>query len=126
MRRAVIIALALGLTALGPVPLSVCALLSSQLAECETPNTQSLCEQMNIDSRGPQFDSMPDTSCCHITKAPLPASQFEASDLSFLPALAPVPDSIAALAVADNDYPPVVLQDISPPPIQPLLCTFLI
>src|ERR1700693_5359016 len=126
MWRTFTFALALSLAGLGPVPLSVCALLSFQFAECETPGTQSLCDRINVHESGPQLDSVPDTSCCHITKAPLAEPQFEASDLSLLPPPAPALDSIAALADAEKEYPIEVVKDISPPPIQPLLCTFLI
>lgn len=43
-------------------------------------------------------------------------------------AVAPVlePDSMAALAVAESQNPTDVVADFSPPPIHPLLCTFLI
>jgi hypothetical protein len=126
MRRTITLALALSLAGLGPVPLSVCALVSFQLAECETPSAQSLCEQMDMHQSGSQLDSVADTSCCHIAKAPLPESQFVASDLSLLPAPALALHSIVAPASAEKELSADVVQDISPPPLQPLLCTFLI
>src|SRR2546422_6954026 len=39
------------LVGLGTGPLSACALLTSQLAECATPQTQPQCDQMNMDER---------------------------------------------------------------------------
>jgi hypothetical protein len=128
MRRTFTLALALSLAGLGPVPLSACALVFFQLAECETPSAQSLCEQMDMHQSGSQLDSVPDTSCCHIAKAPLPESQFEASDLTLLPAptSAVALDLVAESASAEKEHLADVVQDISPPPLQPLLCTFLI
>jgi len=125
MRRSVIFVLALSLVGLGPVPLSACAVLSSKLAECATPKTQSQCDQMNMDESGTQFVAAPGTSCCVASKAPIPRLQYRASDLSL----------VVPIAILDptGDSPRIqrlpsvlVVQDLSPPSVQSLLCTFLI
>lgn len=125
MRRSLIFALALGLIGLGPVPLSVCALLTSKLAECATPKTESRCDQMNMDESGTQLVAASDTSCCIVSKAPVPKLQYKASNLSLAAPL--------AVLGLTGDTPrvqrlPLVLiaQDVSPPSVQSLLCTFLI
>src|SRR5947209_20330459 len=82
MRRSLIFGLALSLVGLGTGPLSACALLTSKLAECATPQTRSQCDQMNMDESGTQLVTAPDTSCCFVSKAPIPELQYKATDLS--------------------------------------------
>jgi hypothetical protein len=125
MRRILIFGLALSLIGLGPVPLSACALLTSQLAECAAPKTQSRCGQMNMDESSAQVVAASDTSCCLISKAPISQLQYKAAD----PPLA-VPIAVfdpAGDAPRIQRVPPVlIVQDLSPPSIQSLFCTFLI
>jgi hypothetical protein len=125
VRRSLIFALAVSLVGLSPVPLSACALLTSKLAECATPKTQPRCDQMNMNEIGTQLVAASDTSCCVVSNAPVPQLQYKASNLSLA----------APVAVLDvtGDTPriqhlPLVLivQDVSPPSVQSLLCTFLI
>jgi len=125
MRRILIFGLALSLLGLGPVPLSACALLSLKLAECATPKTQSQCEQMNMDESGTQLVAASDTSCCFVSKAPIPQLQYKASDLS-LTASTAVLDPTGDTPRIQRLLPVLIAQDISPPTIQSLLCTFLI
>jgi hypothetical protein len=124
VRRSLIFALALSLIGLGPVPLSACALLSSKLAECATPRTQSHCDQMNMDESGTQLVAASDTSCCFISKAPIPQLQGKASDLSLV--VLAVLDPTGDTPRIQRLLPVLIVQDISPPTIQSLLCTFLI
>ena len=125
VRRSLIFALALGVVGLGPVPLSACALLSSKLAECATPKTQSRCDQMNMDESGAQLVTASDPSCCFISKVPIPQLQYKASDLSLAAPIAvrdPTGDTLRIQLL-----PPVLMvQDLSPPSLQSLLCTLLI
>ncbi|HXJ05058.1 MAG TPA: hypothetical protein VNH65_08170 [Candidatus Acidoferrum sp.] len=125
MRRSLILVLALSLLELGPVPLSACALVSSKLAECATPQTQDQCDKMDMDESGTHFAATPDTSCC-LLKAPLPVSQYKSSDLSFPATLEVASAPIGIAPLVHNIYPAVSIQDISPPGRQSLLCTFLI
>src|SRR2546426_12246744 len=87
VRRSLIFGLALSLVGLGTGPLSACALLTSQLAECATPQTQPQCAQMNMDESGTPLAAAPDTSCCLASKAPIPPLQSKATDLSLAAAL---------------------------------------
>src|SRR6266852_9308993 len=82
VRRSLIFSLALSLVGLGPVPLSACALLTSKLAECATPKAQSRCDQMNMGESGTQLVAALDTSCCFLSRAPIPQLQHKVSDLS--------------------------------------------
>jgi hypothetical protein len=125
VRRSLIFALALSLAGLGPVPLSACALLSSKLAECATPKTQSQCAQMNMDESGTQLVAASDPSCCLISKAPIPQLQYKASDL-FLAAPIAVLDPTGDTPRIQLLPPVLMVQDLSPPSVQSLLCIFLI
>ena len=126
VRRGLIIALALSLAGLGPVPLSACALFSSKLVECATPKTESRCDQMNMDESGAKFAAGPDTSCCYISNAPLPESQYVAPELSLTATPAVVSDATRDLPRLQGVRLADVAQNLSPPPLQSLLCTFLI
>jgi hypothetical protein len=125
VRRSLIFALALGLVGLGPVPFSACALLSSKLAECATPKTQSRCDQMNMDESGTQLVTASDPSCCFISKAPIPQLQYKASDLSLATPIA-VLDPTGDTPQIQRLPPMLNVRDLSPPTLQSLLCTFLI
>jgi hypothetical protein len=125
VRRSLIFALAFSLIGLGPVPLSACAVLTSKLAECATPKTQSQCDQMNMGESGTQLVAASDTSCCFVSKAPIPQLQYKASSLSLA---APIAVLVPTGDTPRIQRPPpvVIVQDISPPSVQSLLCTFLI
>src|SRR5215472_10834737 len=66
VRRSFIFVLALSLVGLGPVPLSACAIFSSKIAECATPQTKSRCDQMNMDESIPKVAAAPNASCCSV------------------------------------------------------------
>ncbi len=108
------------------MPLSACALLSSRLGECTTPKTQSRSSEMNMDAGGTQVFAAPDTSCCFVSKAPPPESQYQASDLSLTSTPRAVPDPMGEIPRVPHILPVVLVQNLSPPPLQSLLCTFLI
>lgn len=125
VRRSLIFAVALSLVGLSLVPLSACALLTLKLAECATPKTQPRCGQMNMNEIGSQLVAASDTSCCVVSNPPVPQLQYKASNLS-------LPAPIAVLDLTGDtpriQQPPLVhiVQDVSPPSVQSLLCTFLI
>jgi len=114
----------LSLLGLGPVPLSACALMSAKSAECASPQTQSLCENMPSPGENFHFLAPWNASCCW-TQAPVPASKYDAP--------APAID-IAAVRPPAAFHPPihtallteVEFLDTSPPNLQSALCTFLI
>lgn len=125
MKRLLIFALALSLAGLGSVPLSACALFNSPLTECATAQTQSQCDHMNMEKNGVRLSAAPSASCCDLSKAPAPQTNDE--KLS-----APLAAHVAVVNLT-YDIPAVhrmpfvsVAKDISPPPAQSLLCTFLI
>jgi hypothetical protein len=125
MRGILIFGLALSLVGVGTGSLSACARFSSQLAECATPRTQSQCDQMKMDETGTQFVPASDTSCCFISKAPIPQLQYKAPDLSLaarVAVLSPTTDTPRVQRLV----PSRILQDLSPPSLQSLLCIFLI
>jgi hypothetical protein len=124
VRRALIFGLALSLVGLGPVPLSACALVNSKLAECETPKTQSRCDQMKMDETGTQLVAASDTSCCFTSQAPVPL-QYKASDLSLAAPIA-VLNPTSDTPHVQRSVPSRIVQDLSPPSLQSLLCIFLI
>jgi hypothetical protein len=125
MRRVLILGLALTVFSSGLVPLSACALRTSKLAECATPKTQSRCDQMNMDESGAPVVTASDTSCCSISDAPVPQSQNKASGFSLA---APILffDATADIPRTQGLLPARIVQDLSPRPLQSLLCTFLI
>jgi len=125
VRRLLIFGLALSFVGVGAVPLSACALLTWKLAECATPKTESRCDQMNMAESGIQLVAASDTSCCIVSRAPIPQFQYKASDPSLaarIEVLDPTGDTPRI-----QQLPPVLnVQDLSPPSVQSLLCTFLI
>lgn len=125
MRRILIFGLALSVVGLGPMPLSACALFSSKLAECATPKAQSQCDQMNMDESGTQLVAASDTSCCVVSKAPIPQLQYKATDLSLARVIA-VLDLAGVTPRVQRLAPVLIGQNLSPPTLQSLLCTFLI
>jgi len=126
MRRLLILGLALGLVGMGPVPLSACALITSQMAECKTPETQPVCDKMDMSESGPRLAGASEASCCFVSKAPVPEARQKISNDS--PAI-----SIAIFELSDGDslspqrsVAVLIPQDFSPPSLRSLLCTFLI
>jgi hypothetical protein len=125
MRRALVFALALGLVGLWPVPLSACALLSSKPAECATPQARAQCDHMNMDESGTRLVAVSDTSCCVVSKAPIPDLQYKAADLSLARVIA-VLDPTGDTPRIQQLPSVIMVQAFSPPTLQSLLCTFLI
>jgi hypothetical protein len=126
MRRTLIFGLALSLAGLGPLPLSACAWLSSGWVECKTPKTPTPCESMSMDECAAQSGVSLNSSCCVASNAHSPESWLQPSDTS--PLLAP---ALASSLVCDVPRiarlaPVVPVQSAAPPPLQSLLCTFLI
>src|SRR5713101_1735861 len=126
MRRMLIFGLALSLAGLGPAPLSACALFSAKPAECATPKTQTRCDRMNMDEGETRAVASAGTSCCYVSQAPLPESQYKAYGLSLTAIPSVIRGALLEPPAAGNQGPAVVVQDPSPPPLQSFLCTFLI
>lgn len=124
MRRALILGLALSIIAAGLMPLSVCALLSSKMAECAETTAQSACDQMHPHSGGTQFFKGFDRSCCVSSQAPLPELQLKAAAVGPV-SIAVYHDTLAVPSVRRYSTL-LVVENPSPPSLQSLLCTFLI
>jgi hypothetical protein len=127
MRRTLIFVLALGLAGWGSEFASASISAFCCLADSGTPDTKApCCDGMNIYANDAQIIAAQNLSCCFVSGAPLPESQFKGSDSSCTTAAAAVPDPI--------DEPPRVcvkqcviqVRDVPPPAFQSLLCTFLI
>ena len=125
MRRTLSFVLILALTGLGPVPLLACGQPFLKQAGCPMPMSQSGCDQMNMNETGTEVDAPQCPSSCVLAQ-PLPyESQYKAPDLSLsAPLETPGPTS----DIVGKEYPlPAVTADfLSPSPLQPLLCVFLI
>ena len=128
MRRIFSLVVALGLAGLGPLPISACALAHSQQGECAAPQTKTQCERMAMEqAEKPTVTfSNASKSCCVISEAPLPEAQTGTGSFSAAAAPAVGLDAIIATQPAENAPYRDVKQDLSPPPLQSLLCTFLI
>jgi hypothetical protein len=126
MQRILSFLIALGLASLGPLPVSACALMYSQVSECATPQTETRCEQMGMDQAEGPSASASSKTCCVLSKAPLPDAQTRAGDLSIAKAPATVSNIILATPAGERTLSLDPRLDSSPPPRQPLLCTFLI
>src|SRR5580692_2912408 len=98
MRRVLILGLALNVFAAGLMPLSVCALLSSRMAECAEETIQSPCDQMHPRSAATQFFKGSNTSCCVTSQAPLPELQFPATGIGPAVAITVSPNTVAVLS----------------------------
>lgn len=79
-----------------------------------------------MDANNVQFVAAQDVSCCFISKAPLPESQFEVSDSSFTTPPVAAPDLIGESPRVQVMHPVIQVRDVSPLAFQSLLCTFLI
>jgi hypothetical protein len=104
--------------------------MPSKSADRVNSHSESDCADMsmgmNMGDDGIQFATSPDKSCCVVSGASLPESQFRASELS----LASTPNAVSVPMIqvppARQMIPVALVQDTSPPSIQSLLCTFLI
>jgi hypothetical protein len=128
MRRILSMLVALGLAGLGPLPVSACALVSSQPSECASPQTKTDCEQMGMEQaeKPPVRVSNASKSCCTLSQAPLPEVQTWAGSFAVAATPALASNLIVSEQSLENVWPSNVEQDLSPPPLQSLLCTFLI
>jgi hypothetical protein len=120
-----IFVMALALTGLGPVPLSACALFSGRMAECATPASAPTCDHAGMKTSGSRLAVPLHGSCCH-SMPPASVRQQNSSDFS-LPAI-PVKllDAISTFTYPQKECSFDTLADPSPPPLQSVLCIFLI
>jgi hypothetical protein len=126
LRRIVAIGSLLGLLALEPGALSLCAILTQSLGECAPPSTKTACDQMNTAQPDTQVSAQARKECCELSSAPIPEAQGKAS----APAPELLKDDVVLLSVPAACGAPresnSLAFDTSPPDLLPLLCTFLI
>jgi hypothetical protein len=126
LRRSIAIACVLGLLALEPGALSLCAIITQSFAECSTPATKTACDQMDAAQPETQIDAQARPECCKLSAAPIPEAHGKPSapspelsqDFVVLPSLPATQHAHSA----SNSW----AIDTSPPDLLPLLCTFLI
>jgi hypothetical protein len=80
---------------------------------------------MSMDESGTQLVAASDTSCCASSKEPIPQLQYKAADLSLARVIA-ILDLAGVTAYVQRLAPALIGQNLSPPSLQSLLCTFLI
>ena len=126
LRSSVIFGLILGLAALAPVPLSVCALRAGLPANCPVCGSHADCEKMRMPTTGAKLEAPAGQSCCHVAVEPLPEAQSKAPAYAtaILPARTVAPANVLVLARQFISSAPS--PNLSPPDLQPLLCVFLI
>src|SRR5215510_6022597 len=126
MKRLLLMALTVSLVGLGSSPQSICALLSSKVAECATPQTEARCDRMDMENTGIKVSAAPDASCCALSQAPIPASQQNPSQVSSVSVPAFVSKSAWMSLALRPKSASIAAADVSPPLLQSFLCTFLI
>jgi len=127
MRRIFIAVLALTLPSVGSLPAAACALASAKLAGCGTPKPASGCHRMKSAAGHKQIASKPDQSCCFAApQIPPSDSRYKTSGVSLSTAPLMSSDPLETVPKFDIGRSTEVLHDLSPPALQPLLCTFLI
>lgn len=128
MRRILSSLIAFGLAGLASVPVSACALVHSHSGECATPQTKMDCQHMAMEQGQEAIIAVSNgsKSCCGISQAPLPEAQTWAGSFAVAAMPAVVPGVILTTQLFQNAQSLDVAEDSSPPPLQSLLCSFLI
>lgn len=128
MRRILSLLVVFGVAGLGPLPVSACALVYSQPGECTTSQTETVCERMGMEQAdSPSVKiSATNKSCCIVSEAPQPEAQSPAGQLAVAAIPAVTSGTIAAPSAVASTWTAYLSPDLSPPPLQPFLCTFLI
>jgi len=126
VKKLLISALVVGLVVASPYPLSLCALVSSALGNCGSPETRSHCDKMGMGEHAAPTVTSRSNSCCTISQAPLPESKTEVSKTTVKLKLAVALPSATDVVTSEGVHVPTIPQELSPPPLRSLLCTFLI
>lgn len=126
MKSLLACAIIIGLVILGPAPASICSLLSSMAGECATPASRTHCDDMDMATPSGPTVAAPSSSCCLSSQAPLPESRNETAKITVHQDLGSAPQIVYAETDFNEAQSDQVPQVSSSPPLQPLLCTFLI
>ena len=119
-------AIVIGLILVGSSPMSLCALASSLTADCASMDKPSPCDQMDMPTHPSQTWRIGTISCCALSQVPLPEAKHELSSPGPEQELAVVPVLSGQVTHTEGQARTNVLRDLSPPPQQSLLCTFLL
>jgi hypothetical protein len=119
-------AIVIGLILVGPSPVSLCALASSLVADCESMDKPSTCDQMEMQTHPSGTWKVRTISCCAMSQAPLPEGKNELSNPAPAQELATVSILSAEAMHRDRQALTDLLTELSPPPLRSLLCTFLL
>lgn len=117
--------LVLGLTIIGPSPLSICALFSATLGDCLSAETRPQCDKIDMGEHTAPTVTSRSNSCCAISQAPLPEFKTGVSKIAVKLELA-VAQTSATAVNSEKVRASSVPLELSPPPLRSLLCTFLI
>ena len=128
MRKILSLLVALGLAGLGPLPVSACAVMHAQASECATPQTKTECEHMGMEhaEKLPVSVSHSGGTCCRVSEAPTPETQNRAGSFAVATPPALTSGTVVATQPVECAWSPQIAKDSSPPPLQSLLCIFLI
>jgi hypothetical protein len=130
VRRAIIFAIVVSLAALATTPVPACELFSSQVAECKAAHTQMQCDgmdmEMNVHDDVPHLSPPCQNTCCVISQVLRPEAQYKSNETLVLIARVSANAGANTLFIPKESIPVLQREDISPPRIQSLLCTFLI
>ena len=128
MRRALSFIVALGLAGLGLLPVSACAIAHSQLGDCGTPQTKKDCEQMGMHHPAkPGVKGLAGSKeCCVVSEAPAPEARTWAGSFAVAAPPALAFSLLVTAQPAESAWFPKIPTNSSPPPLQTLLCIFLI
>lgn len=126
MKKFLTSALVFGFVVAGLNPLSFCALVSSALGDCGSAETQSQCDKMDMGEHPAPTVAPRSNFCCAISQAPLSESKTEVSKTTVKLELAAAMTSATDVVHSEKVSPHSVPQELSPPSLRSLLCTFLI
>ena len=126
VRRMFIFAMALSLAGSLPLPLVACIPAFSRSAPSATPENQSDCDHMNMNEQRTELTSSSSSSCCITSNASLPDAVIQ-SHYSTAPAAPLVAVRLRHTTITIGRTTLIgLVQYLSPPPFQSVLCTFLI
>ena len=118
------------MAAVASTPVPACELFSSQGAECEAPQTQMQCDgmdlQMNVQDDVPHLSPPCQDACCITSQALRPEAQNKSDETLVLIARVSANAGANTLFIPKESIPVSQREEILPPRIQSLLCTFLI
>jgi hypothetical protein len=126
LRSSFVLVLALSVAGLGAASELSCTVTCSRANDCPCCRGHVGPGTSRMDESGPQLVATCSGPCC-LLRAPFPAPQYQESGSTLSLNSGCAADSPAATSPSIRSARPVpIVQDTSPPSLQPLLCTFLI